>query len=124
MTEVAAGLKGAPSTAAGGFGMTQVPFAALGGCFNSGRVARFFAPWSAGPKPAAVRFPSCGWASGVLTREKTAAGAATARPGAVEIPPVQSHQSCSGLQEGSEGKAVSVTQNSPSLGEVSHQSKE
>ena len=85
--------------------MTQVPFAALGGCFNSGGVPPFFAPWSAGPKPAAVRFPLRGWASGVLTREKTAAGAATARPGAVEIPPVQSHQSCSGLQ-GSEEKAV------------------
>ena len=67
--------------------MTQVPFAALGGCFNSGGVPPFFAPWSAGPKPAAVRFPLRGWASGVLTREKTAAGAAAARPGAVEIPP-------------------------------------
>ena len=50
-------LKGAPATAAGGFGMTQMPFAALGGCFISGRVALFLAPWSAGPKPAAVRFP-------------------------------------------------------------------
>ena len=67
--------------------MTQVPFAALGGCFNSGGVPPFFAPWSAGPKPAAVRFPLCGWASGVLMHEKTAAGAATARPGAVARDP-------------------------------------